>query len=441
MLTSTFSASVHGDPSEVIDLEDKLASRSAAGVVFHSIANFVWMRSLLAMAWRIVSRSRGRKSAGIDGVLVADIFRAGVGQFVCEIARLLKTRSYKFSPLRGVVVPKDGGGERKLNIATVRDRVVLVALRLVLGPIFEVRMSAASFGYRPGRSVKDAIYYAAMYLGEMMSLGAGHIISADISNAFGSLDQKQLLQTIAKVVPDRRLLGILDASLSSGVLVHEHMFEATSKGVPQGTPLAGLLFNIGMMPIDRWLDSLAAHGVGWVRYADDILVFVPGPLVATKLLFSEFKARCEKLGLRVSEEKTRIEDITRGFSFLGTDVSAAKSADGIKYKLDPSEKTLRRFYTRVRAAREAQDHHRFLDVVLSLATRFPNSLSAQQAIELAREEVQLAGTGGRRALGGTTSPIPRPNGHALHLSGRNKSRSGSPVPPLRAPPPSLETSR
>lgn len=417
-------------PVGVFGLQTKLASRSGSGAVFNDIANLVWLPAVLAMAWLIVSRSRGRKSAGIDGLRVADVLRDGAGVFLMEIASLLKTRSYEFAPLREVVVPKDGGGERKLRIATVRDRVVLVALRLVFEPIFDVRMSTASFGYRPGRSVADAIYNAAAHLGEIITLGGGHVISADLADAFGALGQKKLLDTISKVVPDRRLLGLVDASLRAGVLVHEHLFEVTPNGVPQGTPLAALLFNIGMMPIDRWLDSLQGLGVRWTRFADDIMILVPGPASSAKLIFAEFRSRCGKLGLTVSEEKTRIDDAKYGFSFLGSAVIATSTPDGITYQVDPSEKSLRRFHSRMKAAREAQNQNKLFDLVMSFGGRFPHSDVARQAIELARKEVQLVPGRERRVPGGTTFRIPRPNGHALRLPGRHMDRSGSLVPPV-----------
>jgi RNA-directed DNA polymerase len=163
--------------------------------------------------------------------------------------------------VKRVEIPKPGGGVRRLGIPTVMERLIQQALLQVLGPIFEEGCSESSWGFRAGRSAQDAVRAAQRYVEE----GKGWVVDIDIERFFDTLNQDVLMDRVARVIRDKRILRLIGRYLRAGVLVGAE-WEPSETGTPQGGPLSPLLGNIYLDPLDRELEG---RGLSFCRYADD----------------------------------------------------------------------------------------------------------------------------------------------------------------------------
>jgi RNA-directed DNA polymerase len=227
------------------------------------------------------------------------------------------------------MIPKPGGKRRRLGIATVRDRVVQAALKLVLEPIFEADFKPCSYGFRPRRRAQDAIAEIHFFC----SRSYEWVIEGDVENCFDEISHSALLGRVRERIGDRRVLGLVKAFLKAGVLGEDQVMRDTSTGTPQGGILSPLLANIALSVLDehfmgaweswdgqtgrsrRRRKGLANYRL--VRYADDFVVLLTGTRDHVEDVRSEVAAVLAPVGLRLSEEKTVITHIDQGFDFLG----------------------------------------------------------------------------------------------------------------------------
>jgi group II intron reverse transcriptase/maturase len=259
----------------------------------------------MQQAFKAVKRNRG--AAGIDKVSI-QMYAANLDQNLLALMRDLKDGSFQPLPLRRHYIPKNAKEFRPLGIPAVRDRVGQEVLRRLLQPIFEPTFHDASYGFRPGRNCHQAIQ-AVLKLHEA---GFKDVVDADISGFFDNLPFQVIMAAVAEKVADGNILRLIEKFLRSGVM-ENGVFKPTTVGTPQGGVLSPLLANIVLNHMDWQLEQL-----GWrfVRYADDFVLVCRTPALAEEAL-ADVQQILQKLGLKLSAEKTRITTYGKGYSFLG----------------------------------------------------------------------------------------------------------------------------
>lgn len=275
---------------------------------WHSLFDKVFALSNLQRAWEQVADNRG--AAGSDGMPLAT-FSRNAELRLSLLSQDLRNKTYRPQPVRRVLIPKSGGGQRPLGIPCVRDRIVQQALRQVLEPIFEAKFSNRSHGFRPQRGCTTALTVVDAALRHGYTWG----VDADIAAFFDTVDQERLLTALNAEIADGSVLRLIRCLLQAGVLLPSASeSEPTEEGTPQGGPLSPLLANVYLHALDQ---AMTQAGYGLVRYADDFVIFTKSESEAVAAL-----DRCRSLlegplGLRLHPEKTRVVSVASGLEFLG----------------------------------------------------------------------------------------------------------------------------
>jgi RNA-directed DNA polymerase len=246
---------VHPRPRRLVDWINPTGARKV-----HSLVDKVYKRKNLEMAWEKVKANRG--SGGVDGQSLK-MFDAQLEQQLERLQRELREDTYQPQPVRQVQIPKAGkpGEFRTLGIPTIYDRVCQQALLNRLEPIFEPVFDEANFGYRRGRSTKDAM----RKVWKEIQSGREWIVDGDLKDFFGSVDHEKLLTLIAQRVADSRVLRLIKAMLKAGSYGKGQLFPS-ERGTPQGGVVSPLLSNVLLTPFDQ---ELRRKGYQLTRYADD----------------------------------------------------------------------------------------------------------------------------------------------------------------------------
>jgi CRISPR-associated protein Cas1 len=264
----------------------------------HAFAN-------LFAAWHRIEHNDG--GPGVDGVTLDD-FELRVEENLRALERDLSGGVYQPAPLLAASMPKPNGGRRALAIPTVRDRVAQSGAALVVTPILDVELEAASFGFRPNRSVPHAVAQVRRYYDQ----GYRWVVDADIDDFFDEVDHEKLLARLRRSIPDAEFVALVRSWIAAPLQDGTRLVERR-RGIPQGAPISPVLGNLFL---DEFDEALAARGLKLVRFADDFLVLckrrpaAEAALEVTERLLS-------RLSLALDRDKTRVTDFDHGFRFLG----------------------------------------------------------------------------------------------------------------------------
>lgn len=282
--------------------------KGVKGGRWFSLMDKVYAPANLAAAWKRVRSNRG--AAGVDGQSVAR-FERDAQKYLDELHRELRDGSYRPSAVRRRYISKPGTAKKRpLGIPTVRDRIVGNALRQVLEPIWEAKFADQSYGFRPGRSCKDALRRVQALLRD----GYKWVVDADIQSYYDKIDRGRLLAEVAKEVSDGKVLGLIEALLGQPVM--EDASEWTpEEGIPQGSTIGPLMANVYLHPVD---EVLVREGYEVTRYADDLIILCKTEREAKKAL-ARLREELSARGLTLHADKTRVTSVNHrgGFDFLG----------------------------------------------------------------------------------------------------------------------------
>lgn len=252
-------------------------------------------RPNMQRAYDRVLRNKG--AAGVDGLTVSklgDLLR----QHWPTIKAKLLEGSYQPQPVRQVSIPKPQSGERQLGIPTVLDRLIQQALHQCLSPLFEPTFSEASFGFRRGRSAQQAVQCAQRHVED----GFDWVVDVDLEKFFDRVNHDLLMDRVRREVSDPRVLKLIRRYLKAGLMV-DGLQSPRREGTPQGGPLSPLLSNILLTDLDRELEK---RGHRFVRYADDVVIYVRSERAGERVLASVQTFVESKLRLKVNAKKSAV---------------------------------------------------------------------------------------------------------------------------------------
>ncbi len=296
---------------------------------FWSLYGEVQRADVLAAAWRRVKANAG--AAGVDGVSIEELAADAQVEaaWLNALQEELHCKTYRPAPVRRVKIPKASGGFRGSGIPTVKDRVVQMAVYLVLMPIFEADFHPRSFGFRPGRGAHQAVEV----IREALRMGKTEVVDADLGQYFDTIPHRKLMRQVARRVSDGMILKLIKAWLRAPIVEEEQgggrRMKANPCGTPQGGVISPLLANIYLHPLDEGVNE-CRQKPRMVRYADDLVILCrPGEGEGMKERLARW---LQSRGLALNETKTRVlQSCASGFEFLGFTFRWQQSKKGTPY--------------------------------------------------------------------------------------------------------------
>lgn len=306
---------------------------------FWSLYGEMLRQDVLNAALEVQIRNGG--APGVDGETIESTNATPEKrqQWLAGLQEELRTKRYRPSPVRRVMIPKSSGGERPLGIPTVKDRVVQTAVCLLLMPIWEADFHPQSYGFRPKRRAHQAMDTIVHGVHQ----GYTEMIDADLTKYFDTIPHRGLMRTVAKRVSDGSILRLIKSWLRAPVV--EEGKDGTKRvipnrcGTPQGGVISPLLANVFLNPLDHGVNEQCRGKARMIRYADDFVIACrPGQ---AQRVLERTKRWLNARGLSLNESKSRVVDIRQnGINFLGFNLTWRKSLKGRPYlHVEPSQKS------------------------------------------------------------------------------------------------------
>jgi group II intron reverse transcriptase/maturase len=359
------------DSERVLTLQEKLyqKAKQEGGYKFYVLYDKMFIPYMLRQAWESVKDNGG--SAGVDGITIADVINKGVEQYLKQLGEDLRKQTYQPQAVKRVMIPKANGGERPLGIPTVRDRIAQTVCKMILEPIFEADFTGSSYGFRPGRSAKEAI----SAIKENLKQGDTEVYDADLSKYFDTIPHDKLQIALKERISDPRMLKLIGKWLKvpvseKGVIKSG---DKNQKGTPQGGVISPLLANVYFHLVDRIVNSTRSlfwkHKIRIIRYADDFVLM--GKTIPEEVL-EKLKNLLERMGLKLNEEKTRLINAKEeSFNFLGFTFRYDKDIRGRNtryWNVMPSKKSEQKVRDKVNEFLDTHGHSKAQEVVKGLNT-------------------------------------------------------------------------
>ena len=323
---------------------------------FNLLYDKVCRQDILLDAWRRVKSNKG--AAGVDGEGIEEVERYGPERFLAELRESLLAGTYRVQPVRRVHIPKPGqpGKTRPLGIPVVRDRVVQMAVKLVIEPLFEADFLPCSFGFRPERTPRMAL----SEIVRSVNAGYTHVVDVDLKSYFDTIDHGLLLRLVERRVGDVRILRLIRAWLKAGVM-EEGKLTHPVRGSPQGGVISPLLSNIMLHEVDRQWSTMQgpACRVRLVRYADDMVLLARSQGEAQET-WTALQSQFSRLLLMVNQDKSRVTTADEGFAFLGFEFRRNRG----RLYFWPRAKACKHVMERVRQTTRSIPSSQGLDVVI-----------------------------------------------------------------------------
>ena len=309
-------------PESVWQLQEALRAKAKREPAcrFHSLYDKLYRKDVLFHAWRCCRANGG--APGVDGVTFEQIESGGVSQWLEELTKELRDKTYKVEAVRRVWIPKAGGKQRPLGVPRIKDRVVQMAAVIILEPIFETDLPDEQYGNRRGRSAHDAI----RTIHGLLNRGHREVVDCDLSGYFDSIPHHQLMKSVARRISDGTMLSLIKRWLQMPVVEEDGkggqrrttVAKDSARGTPQGAPISPMLSNLYMRRFVLgwkklgWEEKLQARVVA---YADDFVILCRSQAGEAR---KQMQAIMSTLKLTVNEEKTRTCRVPEeSFDFLG----------------------------------------------------------------------------------------------------------------------------
>jgi RNA-directed DNA polymerase len=342
---------------------------------FYALYDRIYRRDVLEAAYTRIRANNG--AGGVDKITfnILDNEENGVTNLIDQIEKELKSKTYKPLPIKRVYIPKADGKLRPLGLPCIRDRLVQMALLLILEPIFEADFETCSYGFRPKRSAHQALDE----IRDNITKGRTEVYDADLSSYFDTIDHNELMDKVQRRIVDRQVLKLIKMFLEAIVIDKDEDGKITStkatSGTPQGGVISPLLANIYLHDFDRVFNNehespMAFANARLIRYADDFVVMAKfmGKRIKTWI---EEKLE-EKLKLKINRDKTKVVNLKNEgevLNFLGYSFRYDRDLKGLRTKylnMFPSDKAVKKIKEKIKVLTGKSMHNTLKEVIANI---------------------------------------------------------------------------